>query len=150
MRGDRKMAKLCLNVADYWAVNVERWTYTTNGSILEGHPEYYVRISSVDKRTNSGIQDPNKGYVQIKNLPGGAERYPVNEIIGGGFLGLVRYGIRRSGDEHVLKTLAVYDEALKVETPYGPGGIGTTMMGTGKKQTEILMMARELDGSGPC
>jgi glucoamylase len=121
MRGDKKMAKLCLNVADYWAVNVERWTYTTNGSILEGHPEYYIRISAVDKRTNSGIQDPNKGYVQIKNLTGGTERYPVNEIIGGGFLGLVRYGVRRPGDQHVLKTLAVYDEASKVETPRGPG-----------------------------
>lgn len=133
MRGDKKMAKLCLNVADYWAVNVERWTYTTNGSILKSHPEYYVRISSVDKRTNSGIQDPNKGYVQIKNLSGGAERYPVNEIIGGGFLGLVRYGVRRSGDQHVLKTLAVYDEALKVETPRGPGWHRYSHDGYGQK-----------------
>ena len=51
----------------------------------------------------------------------GPERYPARDIVGGGFLGLVRYGIRRSGDEHILKTLAVYDHVLKVDTPYGPG-----------------------------
>ena len=57
----------------------------------------------------------------IKNLPDGAKRYPAREIIGGGFLGLVRYGIRSACDEHILKTLVVYDIVLKIDTPYGPG-----------------------------
>jgi glucoamylase len=44
----------------------------------------------------------------------------VYDIIDGGFLELVRYGIRAPEDEHVLKTLAVYDAVLKVDTPCGP------------------------------
>ena len=120
-RGDGQVANLCLETADYWAANVERWTYTACGLLLEGNPEYYVRISSTDKKTKSGVQDPDTGYVQIKNLPGGAKRYPARDIVGGGFLGLVRYGIRRPSDEHILKTLTVYDYVLKVDTPYGPG-----------------------------
>jgi glucoamylase len=120
-RGDGQIAKLCLDIADYWATNIERWTYTTCGTLLKDNPEYYVRISSTDKKTKSGIQDPDNGYVQIKNLPDGTKRYPAREIIGGGFLGLVRYGIRGASDAHILKTLTVYDAALKVDTPYGPG-----------------------------
>jgi glucoamylase len=132
-RHEEKTARLCLNTADYWAANIERWTYTTTGSILENHHEYYVRISSIDKGTNSGVQNPNNGFVQIKNLPGGAITYPVHEIIGGGFLGLVRYGLRRSGDQHVLKTLDVYDRSLRVETPRGPGWHRYSHDGYGQK-----------------
>lgn len=120
-RGDGQIEKLCLETADYWTSNVERWTYATRGPLLQDNPEYYVRISSIDKKENSGIPDPDNSYVQIKNLPGGAQRYPAHEIIGGGFLGLVRYGIRSSGDERILKTVVVYDATLKVDTPYGPG-----------------------------
>ncbi|MEP6604801.1 MAG: glycoside hydrolase family 15 protein [Nitrosospira sp.] len=118
-RGDGQISKLCLDTADYWATNIERWTYTKCGSLLKDNPEHYVRISSIDKE--SGIRDPDKGYVLIKNLPDGAKRYPAREIIGGGFLGLVRYGMRSACDEHILKTLVVYDIVLKIDTPYGPG-----------------------------
>ncbi|MEO6561518.1 MAG: glucan 1,4-alpha-glucosidase [Nitrosospira sp.] len=120
-RSDGQIAKLCLETADYWATNIECWTYTTCGSLLEGNPEYYIRISSAGKALQSNIQAPDTGYVQIKNLPGGAKRYPTHAIISGGFLGLVRYGIRLAADKHILKTLVVYDAVLKVDTPYGPG-----------------------------
>ncbi len=120
-RADGQISKLCLDTADYWATNIERWTYTRCGSLLEGHPEYYVRIVSADNTTSPNGRAPDTSYVQIKNHPGGARRYPAREIIGGGFLGLVRYGIRSAWDEHLLKTLTVYDAVLKAETPYGPG-----------------------------
>ena len=39
--------------------NVERWTYTTCGSLLKDNPEYFLGISSTNKKTKSGeIQDP--------------------------------------------------------------------------------------------
>jgi glucoamylase len=133
-RGDQPTAELCLKTADYWATNIERWTYTRYGPLLESCPEYYVRISSIDKETESGIHDPDKGYVEINNLPNGTRRrYPASEIVGGGFLELVRYGIRRPSDEHILDTLTVYDATLKVATPRGPGWHRYTHDGYGQK-----------------
>ena len=80
VRHDKKTAKLCLNMADYWAANVERWTYTTTGSILENHHEYYVRISSSTREQIPASRTRIRAIVQIKNLPGGAIRYPVTKL----------------------------------------------------------------------
>lgn len=119
-RGEEKAADLCLRTADYWATNVENWTYTTRGSLLDGHAEYYVRLDSIDPETLETDDDPNTGLVQIRNRPAGQSDYPVYDLIDGGFLELVRYGIRDALNEHVLKTLVVYDAVLKADTPCGP------------------------------
>jgi glucoamylase len=118
-RDDEKTARLCLKAADYWASNIERWTYTTRGT-LGGQSEYYVRLDSLDPETLETDDDPNTGCIFINNIPAEQSGFPVYDIIDGGFLELVRYGLRAANDHHVLRTLAVYDAVLKVETPCGP------------------------------
>lgn len=132
-RGDSECATLCLKVADYWATNVERWTFTTRGSLLDDHTEYYVRLEAVDPATLEHDFDPNTGFIQINNLPASESHFPVYNIVDGGFLELVRYGLRAALDEHILKTMIVYDAVLKRETPCGPCWLRYNHDGYGQK-----------------
>jgi glucoamylase len=118
-RDDERCASLCRRIADFWTTNIERWTFTTRGT-LDGRSEYYVRLDSLDPDTLESDRDPNTGVININNVPAEQSGFPVFDIIDGGFLELVRYGLRRPTDEHVLKTLAVYDAVLKIDTPCGP------------------------------
>jgi glucoamylase len=119
LRNDRLCARLCRRTADHWATNVEQWTFATRGT-LGGYSEYYVRLESLDPETLESDRDPNTGVLHINNVPAEQSGFPVYDIIDGGFLELVRYGIRGADDEHITKTLAVYDAVLKVDTPCGP------------------------------
>jgi glucoamylase len=59
--------------------------------------------------------------VSIKNRPPGeASEYPVAEIVDGGFLELVRYGIRKAGTALMEDSLRVIDAVLKTDFPAGP------------------------------
>ncbi|MBA2338975.1 MAG: glucan 1,4-alpha-glucosidase [Pyrinomonadaceae bacterium] len=120
-RGDSQAAKIFLRTADYWATNVERWTFTTRGTLADadGEGEYYVRLDSINPDTLESDRDPNTGVIHINNIPAEQSGFPVYDIIDGGFLELVRYGIRAATDEHVTKTIDVYDRVLKIETPCG-------------------------------
>jgi glucoamylase len=118
-RHDFAPASLCRKTADFWTTNIERWTFTTRGT-LGGESEYYVRLDSLDPETLESDRDPNTGVININNIPSEQSGFPVFDIIDGGFLELVRYGIRSPTDEHVLKSLAVYDAVLKIDTPCGP------------------------------
>lgn len=118
-RNDMQCARLCQRIADFWSANIERWTFTTCGT-LDGQSDYYVRLESLDPGTLESDRDPNTGVIHINNVPAEQSGFPVYDIIDGGFLELVRYGIRSPADEHVLKTLKVYDSVLKVDTPCGP------------------------------
>ncbi len=119
-RGDEQTANLCLRTSDYWAANIEEWTYATNSSLLAGSAESYVRIESIDPDDLETKRDPNTGIVQIRNRPAGETGFPVYDIVDGGFLELTRYGIRAADDRHILESLKVYDAVLKTETPCGP------------------------------
>ncbi len=118
-RGDEQTTRLCLKTADYWAANIERWTYTTRGT-LGGCNEYYVRLDTLDPETLETDDDPNTGVLHINNIPAEESGFPVYDIIDGGFLELVRYGLRAATDEHILNSLKAYDATLKVLTPCGP------------------------------
>src|SRR6185437_4876575 len=45
---------------------------------------------------------------------------PARNVVDGGFLELVRYGIRKPDDPSVVATLKVIDAVLKTDTPAGP------------------------------
>jgi glucoamylase len=142
-RDDAQCANLCVRTADFWATNVERWTYTTRGTLLDGHDEYYVRLEAIDPETLETDFDPNTGLIHINNLPAEQSGFPVFDIIDGGFLELVRYGIRAARDEHVVKTLFVYDAVLKRETPCGPCWLRYNHDGYGQKAN-----GEAFDGTG--
>lgn len=116
--GDGATAAYARAVADYWAASIERWTFTTEGSAVPDHPRHYERIHPVADVAEDG--NIHHGYVPIKNLPGGQMLYPEVAVIDGGFLELVRYGIRPADDPAVVDSVAAYDAALKTDMPYGP------------------------------
>jgi glucoamylase len=59
--------------------------------------------------------------VRINNRgPGEQIDFEARDVIDGGFLELVRYGVRPADDPIVIDSLKVVDHVLKVETPVGP------------------------------
>lgn len=104
---DESTADKYLQTADEWARNVERWTATKSGPYGDGN--YYIRISDDD--------DPNDGARLDINSNGGT--YDERLIVDAGFLELVRLGIKRADDPLILKSLAVVDKLIKMETPNG-------------------------------
>ena len=106
---DRDSAKAYLKKADEWAGDVERWTATSNGPHDRGN--YYLRITENN--------DPNGGARIEINSGGGI--YDEREIVDAGFLELVRLGIRPARDPLIVRSLAIVDRLIKVETPGGSG-----------------------------
>jgi glucoamylase len=65
--------------------------------------------------------DKEERILTIKNLPPGQQNnFPAKDVVDGGFLELVRYGIRAADDPIILNTVQVVDATLKVETDAGP------------------------------
>ena len=119
-RGDEPTAIFLEEHADFLEDNVENWTATGQGTLLPGVPRHYVRINpatSGDPLSEDGVTDQ---MVTLPSQPGGSQwTYPARDIVDGGFLELVRYGIRKPGDPIIVDTLRVVDATLKVETPSG-------------------------------
>ncbi len=102
-------AKAYLAKADEWAREVEHWMATANGPHAK-HP-YYLRITK--------NEDPNDGAPVEINSGGGT--YDERKIVDAGFLELARMGIKRADDPAIVRTLAIVDKLIKVETPGGSG-----------------------------
>lgn len=118
-RGDRQAAEYAENVADYWQANIDRWTFTNDGAIDQRYPSHYVRIHVAE--TESADGNLEHGWVPIKNLPPGASSFfPEQVVIDGGFLELVRHGVKEPDDQHVVMSVEAYDGLLRKELPYGP------------------------------
>jgi glucoamylase len=104
---DQASAKTYLATADEWERKVDRWTATTSGRY--GDRNYYLRITEND--------NPNDGAPLEINSNGGT--YDEREIVDAGFLELVRLGIKSPRDPLILKSIAVVDRLIKIETPVG-------------------------------
>ena len=115
------MAVFIEEYADFLESHIERWTVTTQGTLVPGIAKHDIRINPVDIDNADPLSDPNCGVLTIHNRPPG-ERidFPAKEVVDAGFLELVRYGIRSPGDTLVEDSLRVVDAVLKVVTPYGP------------------------------
>ncbi len=66
--------------------------------------------------------------------PGEASEFPAKDVVDGGFLELVRYGIRAADDPIIVNTVKVIDAVLKVETDAGPGWHRYNHDGYGQKE----------------
>jgi glucoamylase len=120
-RGDRVTAQLLEEYADFLESHVERWTVTNHGFLVPGIRRHYVRITTADAESPYPNEDPDAVPVHIHNLPPGVQSdFPAAGIVDGGFLELVRYGIRRAGDPLMEDSLKVVDAALKTNLPLGP------------------------------
>jgi glucoamylase len=107
--------------ADFLRAHLEEWTVTTNGSLIPGISHYYVRLNPAKP---GEVAEP--GAVNTVELtltsrrPGAPKSYPARNVVDGGCLQLVRYGILAADDPLIVETLRVIDATIKVETPLGP------------------------------
>jgi glucoamylase len=119
--GDEQAATFIEEYADYLEAHIEEWTTTTKGSLVEGTSTYYMRILPEKVGQRNPAEDKESRVLHIKNHGQGEQAdYPARDIVDGGFLELVRYGIRRPDDPIILATVKVVDAVLKVDTPAGP------------------------------
>ncbi len=127
---DPQAARYFLDVADYWAAHLEDWTFTHSGCMAD-HREYYERIAGT---LAAGADQVGRAVLPVANLPSGVGRVEECAVVDGGFLELVRYGVRAADDPHIVQTLAVYDALCKVDTPTGPLWHRYTYDGYGEKE----------------
>ncbi len=119
-RGDEETAEFVRDYADFLESHIERWTVTTQGTLVPGISRHYIRINPADA-DDCADEDPNCGTLILSNqAPGARYEFPAKEIVDAGFLELVRYGIRSADDAIIQDSLRVVDTVLKVETPFGP------------------------------
>jgi len=116
--GKTEVADFILAYADWLVVHVEEWTVTTEGELVEGLPRHYIRINPADPVAPDPHADPNKTIIQLAN---GGGIHPARNVVGGDFLHLVRFGIRKPDDAIVRDSIEVIDGVLKRELPQGPG-----------------------------
>ena len=119
-RGDESTAEFVRDYADFLESHVERWTVTTQGTLVPEIKRHYIRINPGDIR-HCADEDPNCGALVLANqAPGAPFEFPARAIVDAGFLELVRYGIRSAHDPLIEDSLRVVDAVLKVDTPFGP------------------------------
>jgi glucoamylase len=120
-RGDEDTALFTEQYADYLESHIEDWTVTSKGSLHPGIEEYYMRILPEKVGAANPAEDKEDRILAIKNLPPGQQnKFPAKDVVDGGVLELVRYGIRAADDPIILNTVQVVDATLKLETEAGP------------------------------
>ncbi|HWW13589.1 MAG TPA: glycoside hydrolase family 15 protein, partial [Candidatus Dormibacteraeota bacterium] len=119
-RGEQSTAEFVRDYADFLESHIERWTVTTEGTLVPGIRRHYIRVNPASA-PDCADEDANCGTLVLANQPPGARHeFPAKEIVDGGFLELVRYGIRSADDPIIKDSLRVVDAVLKVDTSYGP------------------------------
>ena len=119
-RGDEVTAGFVRDYADFLESHIERWTVTTEGTLVSGITRHYMRVNPCNA-VDCSDEDPNHGTLVLANQrPGARVEFPAKEIVDAGFLELVRYGVRSADDPLIQDSLRVVDSVLKVDTPFGP------------------------------
>lgn len=116
---DPETAEFLLQYADFLESHLEPWLVTTRGELLPGVPRYYIRLLPTTGDPTAPDQSPDDATLYLKNIPD-PSGFPARNIVDGGFLELVRYGIRAPGDPLFEDTLKVIDASLKDDLPGGP------------------------------
>ncbi|WP_437603885.1 glycoside hydrolase family 15 protein [Sorangium sp. So ce590] len=114
--GDTTSAARYMAAADVWQQSVDRWTFTNTG--YHGDGKYYIRINpSARGNTGTGPQvyNPVSGPDAAISftIGNGGGTHDQRYIVDGGFLELVRMGVKRADDPSILATLPEYDLILK-------------------------------------
>ncbi len=118
---DSDTAAFLESYADFLKAHLEEWTVTTQGSLLQGSPRYFVRLNPAKPGEAAAPGAVDKAEFKLTSQPPGSpQSYPARNIIDAGFLQLVRYGILSASDPLIVESLRVVDATLKVDTPAGP------------------------------
>jgi len=120
--------------ADWIEKHLEDWTVTNDGVLLAEIKRHYMRIRPPEKGEAYACEDCGKETIHLNNRPPGTRtEFEAREIIDGGFLELVRYGVRRADDPLMVDTLKVVDAVLKKDLPQGPGWLRYNYDGYGDR-----------------
>jgi glucoamylase len=116
-----ELAQFLEEHADWIESHLEDWTVTNEGVLLPDVKRHYVRIRPPACDDPYAHDECGSESVHINNLaPGEKADFEAREIVDGGFLELVRYGVRAADDPVIVDTVKVIDAVLKRETPKGP------------------------------
>lgn len=99
---DDANAKKYLAAADKYSANLEKILYTTNG-LLNKSPsdgKYYLRINSSEDPNDRSMLEDRNGQTKVNEA----------EVIDGGFLELVRYGVRSPLNTEIQNSLPELDD----------------------------------------
>ncbi|HTV16320.1 MAG TPA: glycoside hydrolase family 15 protein [Acidobacteriaceae bacterium] len=116
-----ELARFLEEQADWIESHLEDWTVTNNGVLHPDVKRHYMRIRPPECSDPYARESCGKEMVHINNLPPGDKaEFEAREIVDGGFLELVRYGVRAPDDPVIVDTIKVIDHVLKRDTPKGP------------------------------
>jgi glucoamylase len=119
--GSPELGKFLAEHADWIEGHLEDWTVTNDGVLLPEVKRHYMRIRPPECGEPYAHEGCGKEMIRIANRgPGEKAEFEAREVVDGGFLELVRYGVRRAGDPLIVDTLKVIDHILKIDTPKGP------------------------------
>lgn len=124
--GDAAGAEKYFAAADKYSSELESLTYTTEGSLTGdmGNGNYYLRINANDNPNDrSALGTSNAQVINDES-----------QVVDGGFLELVRYGVRAANDKHILETIPEYDnqqlpDLLRVKYEFTFPGVEGTFPG---------------------
>src|SRR5271170_4881536 len=116
-----ELGKFLREQADWIEGHLEDWTVTNDGVLLPDVKRHYMRIRPPECGEPYAREGCEKQMIHIANRgPGEKAEFEAREVVDGGFLELVRYGVRRADDPVIVDTLKVIDHVLKIDTPKGP------------------------------
>jgi len=120
--------------ADWMEHHLEDWTVTNEGVLLPEVRRHYMRIRPPEQGEAYACDSCGTEMIHLNNRPPGARNsFEAREVIDGGFLELVRYGVRRADDPLMVDSLKVVDAVLKRELPQGPGWLRYNFDGYGDR-----------------
>ena len=99
--GDATGAERYQAAADDYAGKIETRMFTTEGTLGDG--DYFMRLSRNENPNDRAPLGENNGQPAL----------PEDRIIDGGFLELVRYGVRAADAPSILATLPEYDDETR-------------------------------------
>ena len=119
--GSQEMGTYLEDYADWIEAHLDEWTTTTEGVLDPEVTHHYMRIHPPAEGEPFHNPEVPPGQINIANrAPGEEFSFEARAVVDGGFLELVRYGVRRPDDPLILNTLKVVDKILKINTPSGP------------------------------
>ncbi len=120
--------------ADWIEGHLEHWTVTNRGVLVPAIARHYMRIRPPEQGEAYTAESAGTETIHIANRPPGTRsEFEAREIIDGGFLELVRYGVRRADDPLIVDTVKVADAVLKRGLPQGPGWLRYNWDGYGQR-----------------
>ncbi|WP_189414965.1 glucan 1,4-alpha-glucosidase [Cellvibrio zantedeschiae] len=99
---DDASAKKYLAAADKYSANLEKNLYTTTGALNKAPSDgnYYLRISANENPNDHALLEERNGQSNVNE----------SEVVDGGFLELVRYGVRSPLNKEIQNTLPEMDD----------------------------------------